>query len=149
MGYRNLCSCIRLHPDRPGIFPREPGEGQFLGETAGGSSVRQRSGVITGALALVCFGSLFARALPAGSAPPAKLFGAYAATRGSETKVQAFQDLEKETGRSFSMVRLFYSWNSSYPDSAAKWAASNSKTPVISVKTHLTNGSAVSWSSIA
>jgi beta-mannanase len=111
--------------------------------------LRQRLALLGCAVALLSWG-LLVSAPPAGSTSlDPKLFGAYAATRNGETKVQAFENLQDETGWPFSIVRIFYSWNSSYPDSLAKWAASNNKTPVISVKTHLTNGTAVSWAAIA
>lgn len=81
------------------------------------------------------------------------LFGAYAARRGTETKVQAFQHLETSVGRKLAIVRMFYAWDSSFNAGSTStlegWAKASGKVPVISVKTKRTNGSAVLWSDIA
>jgi Glycosyl hydrolase family 26 len=86
----------------------------------------------------------------AGAAVP---FGAYATQRAGESKVQAFTNLETELRRPLAIVRMFYSWNSSFspdkPSTLEGWAKANGKIPVISVKTKLNDGTPVKWKDIA
>jgi hypothetical protein len=117
-----------------------------------------RCRLLTVALALVGLvglsGLLTAATSPA--APPAAAadggpiqFGAAQAATDGASQTQAFQSLEALAGRQLAVARVYYRWDSAFPDATATWLKSTGHTMFMSIKTQRTNGKAVLWADIA
>ncbi|MBI5088423.1 MAG: hypothetical protein HZB15_06050 [Actinobacteria bacterium] len=76
-------------------------------------------------------------------------FGAYAKPRHGQSERQAVEAFEAQAGRKLEVVRVFETWDQAFPDSYHTWLKSSGHSLVLSVKATRTNGSRVTWSSIA
>lgn len=80
------------------------------------------------------------------AATPPLLFGA----KVTPSSAAGFQALESTVGRPLSLTRLFYVWDSKYPDAMTTWVQGRTDiTPILSVKTKTKAGAFIPWSSIA
>ena len=77
------------------------------------------------------------------------LFGAFAKPRGSETGIQAIQNLESSLGTRLPIVRSFQTWNDNLDNRFNNFAVDGGRRLMISIKPERNNGSEVSWRSIA
>ena len=84
---------------------------------------------------------------PAGAGPndPTILFGA----RPEPGTQQGTTALEGKIGRRLAAVRVYYNWDSPWPDANLTWFLSNGYTPLLSVKSERVNHSYVQWREIA
>ncbi|MBM3673612.1 MAG: hypothetical protein FJW88_01470 [Actinobacteria bacterium] len=85
----------------------------------------------------------------AADANDALVFGARVKPRSGQSLQQAVQALEAELGRPLAAVRVFKLWNDPFPDSFDTWLRSTGHLQLLSVKPRRTNGTSVSWSSVA
>ena len=105
---------------------------------------------------------LLATLLPRGTAsaaasgPPASLFpangayfGSWVAPRSGESTQQAIQRVESQIGRTFAIDHQYYKWDSPFPTSEQTWTVAQGRIPFLNWKPQRTNGSSVSWASIA
>jgi hypothetical protein len=69
--------------------------------------------------------------------------------RNGQTEAGAVAALESQIGRELGAVRVFELWNYSWPDSAARSWRDEGKTLLLSVKPKRSNGTVVTWRSIA
>ncbi|MGE3587945.1 MAG: glycosyl hydrolase [Ilumatobacteraceae bacterium] len=76
-------------------------------------------------------------------------FGAYAKPRNGQSERQAVEAFEAQAGRKLEVVRVFETWNQAFPDSYHTWLKSSGHSIILSVKATRTNGTRVTWSSIA
>src|SRR5574341_791468 len=76
---------------------------------------------------------------------PKIAFGAYVAPRSGETLKTALQHFEKSVGRKLAAVRVYYKWDSTFPNAYAYWLRRTAHTLVMSVKAKRKNGTYVSW----
>ena len=74
--------------------------------------------------------------------------GSWVAPRGDESERAALQRVESQIGRKFDIYHTYTKWNMAIP-SATSWAAQNGRIPMINWSAQRTDGSIVSWSSIA
>ncbi len=87
---------------------------------------------------------------PAAAADPERVvFGAFPASRGGQTRQQAAAALEAQIGRKLEVVRVFETWSSPFPDSFHNWLRDGGRTPILSIKPIRSNGSRVTWPTIA
>ncbi|HEY6709724.1 MAG TPA: hypothetical protein VJB61_19285, partial [Actinomycetota bacterium] len=86
-------------------------------------------------------------AAPAGAGPndPTVLFGA----RPEPGTQQGTTSLEGKVGRRLAAVRVYYNWNSPFPDADVNWFAANGYSLLLSVKSERVNHSFVQWRDIA
>jgi hypothetical protein len=86
-------------------------------------------------------------AAPAGAGPndPTVLFGA----RPEPGTQQGTTTLESRIGRRLAAVRVYYNWNSPWPDANLTWFVSNGYSPLLSVKSERTDHTFVQWRDIA
>ena len=75
--------------------------------------------------------------------------GSWVAPRGDESERAALQRVESQIGRKFDIYHTYTKWNMAIPSATSKWAAQNGRIPMINWSAQRTNGSIVSWSSIA
>jgi PKD repeat protein len=82
--------------------------------------------------------------------PPHTLaFGALPQRRGNQTQQQATEQLEAQIGRNLAIVRVFEQWTDPFPDSFHNWLKTGDRTMILSVKPVRSNGTRVTWPSIA
>ena len=86
-------------------------------------------------------------AAPAGAGPsdPTVLFGA----RPEPGTQQGTTALEGKIGRRLAAVRVYYNWDSPFPDTDVNWFNANGYTLLLSVKSERVNHSFVQWRDIA
>jgi len=86
-------------------------------------------------------------AAPAGAGPndPTVLFGA----RPEPGTQQGTTSLEGKIGRRLATVRVYYNWDSPFPDTDVNWFNANGYTMLLSVKSERRNHSFVQWRDIA
>jgi hypothetical protein len=86
-------------------------------------------------------------AAPAGAGPndPTVLFGA----RPEPGTQQGTTALQGKIGRQLAAVRVYYNWDSPFPDTDVNWFASNGYALLLSVKSERRNHSFVQWRDIA
>ncbi|HJW60938.1 MAG TPA: glycosyl hydrolase, partial [Actinomycetota bacterium] len=86
-------------------------------------------------------------AAPAGAGPndPTVLFGA----RPEPGTQQGTTALEGKIGRRLATVRVYYDWDSPFPDTDVNWFNANGYTLLLSVKSERRNHSFVQWRDIA
>jgi hypothetical protein len=86
-------------------------------------------------------------AAPAGAGPndPTVLFGA----RPEPGTQQGTTAIEGKIGRRLGAVRVYYNWNSPWPDANLTWFVSNGYTPLLSVKSERADHTFVQWRDIA
>jgi hypothetical protein len=86
-------------------------------------------------------------AAPAGAGPndPTVLFGA----RPEPGTQQGTTALEGKIGRRLATVRIYYNWDSPFPDTDVNWFNANGYTLLLSVKSERRNHSFVQWRDIA
>jgi hypothetical protein len=75
--------------------------------------------------------------------------GSWVQPRGDESERTALQRVESQIGRKFDIYHTYAKWNMAIPSATSKWAAQNGRIPMINWSGQRTNGSVVSWSSIA
>jgi Glycosyl hydrolase family 26 len=101
-------------------------------------------------LALLCL-SLTAGSVglggPASAGPtdPTVMFGG----RPTGNSSSSVLSLESLTGRQLAAVRVYYLWDSPFPDTYSTWLVNNNRPMFLSVKAKRTNGQIVLWRSIA
>jgi hypothetical protein len=91
-------------------------------------------------------------ALLLGVSAPASADGAPSIAFGvfpGNTKASSVQTMETQAGRSLAYVRVYRSWNSTFPDVNVRWMQSTGHALLLSIKTRLTNGTNLSWQAIA
>jgi hypothetical protein len=81
--------------------------------------------------------------------PQPLAFGAYAQRRAGQSERAAVEALEAQIGRSLEVVRVFETWEQQFPDSYHTWLRDSGHSIILSIKPRRSNGSTVSWSSIA
>jgi hypothetical protein len=86
-------------------------------------------------------------AVPAAAGPedPTVLLGA----RPEPGTQQGMTTLEGKTGRQFAAVRVYYNWDSPFPDTSLNWFKDNGYKLLLSVKSERRNHSFVQWRDIA
>ena len=86
-------------------------------------------------------------AAPAGAGPndPTVLFGA----RPEPGTQQGTTSLEGKIGRRLATVRVYYNWDSPFPDTDVNWFNANGYTMLLSVKSERRNHTFVQWRDIA
>ena len=86
-------------------------------------------------------------AAPAGAGPndPTVLFGA----RPEPGTQQGATALEGKIGRRLAAVRVYYNWDSPFPDTDVNWFNANGYTLLLSVKSERRNHTFVQWRDIA
>jgi len=77
------------------------------------------------------------------------LFGAYAMPRNGQSSASAVTALESSLGRQLGAVRVYDLWNTAFPDSTTRAWRDAGRTLVLSVKAKRTNGTTVTWRSVA
>jgi hypothetical protein len=84
---------------------------------------------------------------PAGAGPndPTIMFGGRPTGNSSSTVLS----MESQIGRQLAAVRVYYLWDSSFPDTYANWLRNNNRPMMLSVKAKRVNGQTVLWRSIA
>jgi hypothetical protein len=84
---------------------------------------------------------------PAGAGPtdPTVLFGA----RPEPATAQGTDALEQQIGRELAAVRVYYLWNSPFPDADVDWFVSSGHPLLLSVKAQRRNNQVVQWRDIA
>ncbi len=125
--------------------------------TLGTTSLRRPHLVATFAFVLVTASiivvQLLARpsqAYPASLVPSQGAYlGAWVAPRGNESERDALRRVEMQIGRNFDIYHTYTKWNMPIPTGASLWAAQNGRIPMINWRAQRTNGSIVTWSSIA
>jgi hypothetical protein len=114
-----------------------------------GSIRRRVSAVVVAALIAGAFSVSGAMTAQGAEVPAEPLaFGAYAKPRNGQSERQAVEALETQMGRKFSVVRVFETWDQTFPDSYHTWLKSTDHTLILSVKP-TRNGSRITWSSLA
>jgi hypothetical protein len=96
------------------------------------------------ALAVVATGLA---AAPAGAGPndPSVLFGA----RPEPGNQQGTTTLEAQAGRRLGAIRVYYNWDSPFPDADLNWFVANGYPLLLSVKSERVNHTFVQWRAIA
>jgi hypothetical protein len=95
-------------------------------------------------------GSGVARAFPPSLLPAQGVyFGSRVDTRGSESQREAIQRVEDQIGRKFDIDHEYYRWNDAIPTSQQHWDASTGRLPFVNWLSANSDGSVISWSSIA
>ena len=130
---------------------------RWLGTPSGTTSLRRPHLVATFAFVLVTASiivvQLLARpsqAYPASLVPSQGAYlGAWVAPRGNESERDALRRVEMQIGRNFDIYHTYTKWNMPIPTGASLWAAQNGRIPMINWRAQRTNGSIVTWSSIA
>ena len=84
----------------------------------------------------------------AGAAPP-MFWGAYAEVRGAETSRMAVEYLDRLVGRKLAAIRVFSTWDQSFPDRFESWAADSGRVLVLSIKPRRADGTPILWKDIA
>jgi hypothetical protein len=86
-------------------------------------------------------------AAPAGAGPndPTVLFGA----RPEPGTQQGTTSLEGKIGRRLATVRVYYNWDSPFPDTDVNWFNANGYTMLLSVKSERRSHTFVQWRDIA
>jgi hypothetical protein len=72
-------------------------------------------------------------------------FGMFA----GNTKASSIQALETAVGRQYAYIRVYRSWNDTFPDVDVNWMESTGHSLFLSIKARLTNGTNVSFTQIA
>jgi hypothetical protein len=102
-------------------------------------------------LVLLCLAPAVAAAVlvagPAGAGPndPTVLFGA----RPEPGNQQGTTALESQIGRQLAAVRVYYNWDSPFPDADLDWFVATGHPLLLSVKSERVNHSFVQWRAIA
>jgi hypothetical protein len=76
-------------------------------------------------------------------------FGAHAQPRRGESLTQAMRRLEKKLGTRLEASRVYYRWDSTFPNDHARWLKSTGRKIYMSVKAERENGTHVLWRTIA
>jgi len=76
-------------------------------------------------------------------------WGASATKRTGETDIQAVRRTEAQVGRNLAVVRIFLSWNSTFPSAYHSWLRDNGHTILLSVKPQRSGGVKIPWRDIA
>jgi hypothetical protein len=101
--------------------------------------------------AVLCLAPAVAAAVlvagPAGAGPndPTVLFGA----RPEPGNQQGTTALEGQIGRQLAAVRVYYNWDSPFPDADLNWFVATGHPLLLSVKSERVNHSFVQWRAIA
>jgi Glycosyl hydrolase family 26 len=84
---------------------------------------------------------------PASAGPndPTVLFGG----RPTGNSSSSVLSMESAIGRQLAAVRVYYLWDSPFPDTYSSWLAANNRPMFLSVKAKRTNGQVVPWRAIA
>jgi len=72
-------------------------------------------------------------------------FGIFA----GNTKASSVQSLENAVGRSYAYLRVYRSWDDTFPDTDLNWMESTGHSLFLSIKARLKNGTNVPWQQIA
>jgi hypothetical protein len=106
---------------------------------------------IAAAVALVGLAGGLGTPVVAGAADAREplLFGAYPMPRNGQSDLGAVTALESSIGRGLGAVRVFDLWNTPFPDSTSRAHRDAGRTVLLSVKPKRSNGTLVSWRSIA
>ncbi len=95
---------------------------------------------------LICLGTL---AQPAQAAPPPLHWGARIGPRNGQSELAALSEFTPLVGRQPSVVRVFRTWEASWPDSYSAALAANGQLPMLSIKAMRNNGARIPWADIA
>ena len=98
------------------------------------------------------FGVLVVRAAPPAAAaedPHTLAFGVFTQPQSGQSLQQAVTQLEGQIGRQLGVVRVFETWNSTFPSTYHQWLTSTGHPMILSVKPIRSTGGRVSWTSIA
>jgi hypothetical protein len=101
--------------------------------------------VATAILLCVVAGSSPTMPAHAASLTSPMAFGAFPGT----AKATSVQSLESSVGRSFAYIRVYRSWDDTFPDANVNWMQSTGHSLFLSIKARLKDGTNVSWQSIA
>lgn len=85
----------------------------------------------------------------AADAPRTLSFGAFPRPLGGQTDQQATTQLETQIGRTLDTVRVFETWDQTFPDSFHDWLRDGGRTIMVSVKPTRANGTKITWDSLA
>jgi hypothetical protein len=96
--------------------------------------------------ALICLGALVQ---PAQAAPPPLHWGARVGPRPGESELAALSQFPPLVGRQPSVVRVFRTWEASWPDSYSDALVANGQLPMLSIKPIRNNGTRVRWADLA
>lgn len=103
---------------------------------------------ISAAVAVACLVAGAAGSTASGRAATADdpmQFGMFA----GDTKASSVQTLEQAVGRPYAYVRVYRSWNDTFPDSNVNWMESSGHSLFLSIKARLKSGTNLSWQQIA
>jgi glycosyl hydrolase family 26 len=76
-------------------------------------------------------------------------WGASATKRTGETDIQAVERTEAQVGRPLAVVRVFLTWNSTFPNAYHRWLRDSGHTILLSVKPQRSGGVKIPWRDIA
>jgi Glycosyl hydrolase family 26 len=106
--------------------------------------------LVTASIIVVQLLATPSQAYPASLVPSQGAYlGSRVQPRGNESERQALERVEAQIGRHFDIFHTYTDWNMAIPTSTARWAAQSGRIPMINWRAQRTNGSIVSWSSIA
>ena len=110
-------------------------------------SHRLRRGLtaVVGGVALILGASVGAGPTQAATDGSPMAFGMFAGS----TKTAAIQDFETAMGRSGAYIRVYRSWDDSFPDTDVNWMRSTGHSLFLSVKARMKSGTNVSYQAIA
>lgn len=77
------------------------------------------------------------------------VFGAFPASGEGQTRQEAVTSFEARIGRTLEVVRVFERWDSPFPTTFHEFLREGGRTPILSVKAQLNDGTPLAWSSIA
>jgi hypothetical protein len=105
---------------------------------------------------LLILGILFPLVVSTYEAPPSEaaarskmVFGAYVQPRSGESHEHAVRRFERMIDEKLAAVRVYYKWDSKFPNDYARWLKRTDRTMFISVKSMRQNGSIIKWADIA
>ncbi len=90
-----------------------------------------------------------AQVTPADTTSRTIALGVDARPGAGETDQTAVTDIEAQIGHKVAFTRDFLYWNDAFPTSYEQWLGARGTVPMVSVKSRLTNGTAVPWASVA
>lgn len=77
------------------------------------------------------------------------LFGAYANTRGGQTQIEAYEQLESQLGAKLSIARTFHTWEDNLDNRLNNWIVDGGRQLMVSIKPTRDNGTDIPWRDIA
>ncbi len=86
---------------------------------------------------------------PAGASGRPVVFGAAQAAYGGRTPQQAVTSLQSSIRRPLAVVRIYDSWESTFPDPYISWLRRSGHSVFVSIRPKRSNGSVIKWADIA